>query len=372
MSVDPSRDEQGVSAALVPQQFQTNTTGYEPKHNAPGPPSGLTADQLLDWYLQQHALAKASGASGGVGVPSPTETWPQMGMGALPPMPSSLPFGFAGHPPEPRQPLTPPVMTQTMPIAHGAHPFVGGLFPGISPSAPPGYAAYPNVGALSSYSGYPFGPPPQQPSVLGETTSAVASLLSHGASAAARTASSVLNPMLAALSPAQPSLLYAPTPQYFTPVQEAPTPPTLTQEMLQELTARAAQTQVPADSVEAPADSVAGRSDSPVDAAVPSVPLDVVLKLIEMLKIQAVPQQSHGSVSFKEADRVVIPNLPVHIEYTQWRYSVSANIMSASSSPHLVGPFWMRLIIRRFPIRSCILEDLRPLPLWMLRSFLQL
>ena len=99
---------------------QSATTGYEPKHNATptAAPPGLGPDALLDWYLAQMAIAKAT-----AGTQPSTTAGPML----------ALPYGHGSSQLAPMQPSTPPMMLPP--------PQQSGLFPGISTISPAQYMA---------------------------------------------------------------------------------------------------------------------------------------------------------------------------------------------------------------------------------------
>eukprot|EP00959_Pyramimonas_sp_CCMP1952_P385110 8071156-Pyramimonas_sp.AAC.1 len=62
------------------------------------------------------------------------------------------------------------------------------------------------------------------------------------------------------------------------------------------------------------------------------MPVDVVMKLLEAVAAEAAPTTGQApSVVKREADRVAIPSLPSHLDYTKWRCSAHAIVIAASS-----------------------------------------
>ncbi len=176
----------------------------------------------------------------------------------------------------------------------------------------------------------------------------------------AQAGASALNPLLQALVPQLPIQLIPnmPLPQsppaYYTP-QPMATPlaqPSsslsngLSPEMLQQLLQSVLQQQQPQvppvpQVHQGPSSSehipVPDHDDPPMTSPPASVPLDVVLKLLETMKGQG--SHVHVPVS-READRVVCSTLPTHMDYGQWRYAFGISVMTACPQlPQLIGPF---------------------------------
>ena len=63
------------------------------------------------------------------------------------------------------------------------------------------------------------------------------------------------------------------------------------------------------------------------------------MKLLEMAKGTSSQQGQGSSIIGREADRITITALPSHMDYSQWRYGLTVNIMSASPQPQLIQIF---------------------------------
>jgi len=350
-------------ASTIPVQLPHETTGYEPNNpqstSLPQPPPQLMGnpEALLDWYLSQHAAASVPQPSNFSGVPGSTHN------------PTSLPLGIADSPlppigmnyggtMAPQQQFGGPQLP--MPMALGAPPMPQSLFPGIiMPQHQVGRFAFPQQQQF----GFSGTPPQQQQmphtseSSMLSSLSAMLGTMAHGTSNVAQTvAASTLNPMLKAMQPTPPLLqLVPPTPAYYTPTAEAqslPPQPQMTAEVLQQFLASSMQPpvmsqppQVPV-APQAPA-SLAGSQlpaapDDSFDAQT-SIPIGVVMKLLEMVKSggggSQLQSQLPGNFTVREADRIMITPLPTHMEYSQWRFGLTANLMSACPHPHLIEKF---------------------------------
>jgi hypothetical protein len=73
------------------------------------------------------------------------------------------------------------------------------------------------------------------------------------------------------------------------------------------------------------------------------VPLSAVIDIVNA--VMAKHSQPHAptaaptAITSREADRINLPQFPIHLEYTQWRYGALANIIAASASPVICQRF---------------------------------
>ena len=61
-------------------------------------------------------------------------------------------------------------------------------------------------------------------------------------------------------------------------------------------------------------------------------PMDMLTLLAQLVNA---PREPSG----READRVMLPQLPTHADYAHWRYAVVANVVAASAKPDEAASF---------------------------------